>query len=82
MGLLGWLGTIHGPDESSSWFDQYALFYFVLFPLVILTAAVVFAWRGQVFRREYPSSYSTVILVALTPGVYTAIMAFLSLAFL
>jgi hypothetical protein len=81
MGLLDWL-RFHSPDESGSWFHQYALFYFVLFPLVIFAMAMVFVWNGRAFRREYPSTFHTVILAALTPGVFVAVMALLSTMFL
>jgi len=80
IGILDWLnefGFSHDPIAAS-----YALFYFVLFPLVIFAMAMVFAWNGRAFRREYPSTFHTVILTALTPGVYVAVLAFISMMLL
>ena len=82
LGLLNWLAVVHGPAERSSWFDHFGLLYFAVIPLVIFISAIVFARRGQAFRWEYPSTYSTIILLALTPATYAAIMVLLSMCFL
>ena len=87
-GVLDWLINYGRPssyDEigySGSWFRHYALFYFVLFPLVMFAIAIMFAWNGRAFRREHRVGFLAVILAALSPSVYVAVLAFLTTAVL
>jgi hypothetical protein len=79
IGVLNWFVEVHSRDAVA---DSYALLYFVLVPLALFIMAMVFAWNGREFRREYPSAFHTVILTALTPGVCVAVLVFLSTMFL
>ena len=69
-------------DDNTSWFSYHALFYFVLIPLSIFAVTLVFAWNERAFCRKHPFRFLAVALAALSPGIFAAVLLFLTCSFL